>query len=320
MEMLKEIRRAAQDATQVVKNLRSFYAPAANETYERLDLNKLATEAIALTRPKWKEEMSAKGVTISMETDFCGMPAIKGNAPQLRTALTNLIFNSIEAMPQGGVITISTREGRPYHSIEVRDSGVGMTEDVRKQCFEPFFTTRGQHGSGLGLSMAYGIVQRHGGGIEAESRPGHGTLMRIRLPARAAAGKVEQVGPEQGAGTVHLRVLVVDDEETCLNVIGHYLHADGHSFELARSGKEALEKFRSGGFDVVLTDRAMPGMSGDRVAAEIRRASPGTPVIMITGFGNAMIEAKNYPEGVDLVLSKPLTLDELRRVLANLRL
>lgn len=318
LEMLKAIYRAAEDAAQVVQNLRSFYTSTAREQYERINLNALAKEVIALTRPRWKEEMSAKGVTIRVESDFSGAPVAKGNAAQLRTALTNLIFNSIEAMPKGGVITISTAEGGLYHSIEVRDTGAGMTEEVRRRCFEPFFTTHNRHGSGLGLAMVYGIIRRHGGSIEARSVPGRGTEMKIRLPATVAAGKLEQAGPVERAVPAHLRILVVDDEEACLSVIAHFLRADGHSFELAAGGKEALEKFRAGGFDVVLTDRAMPNMSGDVVAAEIRRLSPNTPVIMMTGFGSILLDEKHSPEGVDLILSKPITRADLRRVLSDL--
>lgn len=319
LDMLKEIRRAAGDATQVVQNLRSFYAAAVKEPHACVSLNELAKEAIGLTRPRWREEMSAKGASIRVETDLGGNPTIQGNDAQLRTVLTNLIFNSVEAMPQGGVITISTREGRAYHTLEVRDTGVGMTEAVRKRCFDPFFTTRGRHGSGLGLSTVHGIVRRHGGSIEVASQPGQGTLMRIHLPAASAASASEPPAPSPSAAPVaHLRILAVDDEQPCLDVLKRYLHREGHSVELALGGKEALEKFRAGQFDVVLTDRAMPDMSGDVVAAEIRKISPRTPVVMLTGFGTVLTQKKDCPEGVDCILSKPFTLEDLRRVLGSL--
>jgi CheY-like chemotaxis protein len=191
-----------------------------------------------------------------------------------------------------------------------------MTDEVRRQCLEPFFTTKGDRGTGMGLPMAHGIIQRHEGRLEIETGPGRGARFLIRLPVHVEQA-VEAPRPSTELPARALRVLVVDDEPMVREVMTAILQADGHHVQEAAHGREGLERFRTGEFDVVLIDRAMPEMNGDQLAVAIKRHTPRVPVVLLTGFGDLMNATGDRPEGVDLVLSKPITLTELRQALAT---
>jgi CheY-like chemotaxis protein len=194
-----------------------------------------------------------------------------------------------------------------------------MTEEVRRKCFEPFFTTK-DHGTGMGLSISYGIIRRHHGIIDVRSEPGQGATFRIRLPkwtpvpAAPAAG---QAG-EPAAPVGPLGILIVDDELWTREFLFQCLTADGHRVLMASSGNEGLSEFRRGTFDLVITDRAMPDMSGDDLAARLRDEKPGIRILLLTGFGDIMIAEGEKPEAVDLVLSKPVMLSDMRQAIRSL--
>ena len=308
---------AAQDAGKVVNRLREFYRHREDgEVFNPVNVNDLASQAVALTQPKWKAEVEVRGVSVNVHPDLQEVPLIAGNAADLREVLTNLIFNAVDAMAHGGTITIRTRHDDSHVVLEVADTGSGMTQDVRRRCLEPFFTTKGQRGTGLGLSVVYGIIERHQGTIDIESEIGKGTTFIIRLPVLTAHPRSEpKAQPVDAVQPLH--VLVVDDEAVVRRIVGEYLKLDGHIVEAATSGHDGLEKFRNGRFDLVLVDRAMPGMSGDQVAATIKSANPAMPVIMLTGFGSIMHAADEKPAGVDLVLGKPVTINALRTALSK---
>jgi len=309
---------AAKDAGNVVNRLHEFYRHREQgEVFAPIDLNHLVEEAISLTQPKWKTQAEARGITIRTKTGLHEIPPILGNAADMREALTNLIFNAVDAMPHGGVITICTRSHDSHVTLEVADTGTGMTEETRRRCLEPFFTTKGERGSGLGLAMVYGIVQRHEGTIDIRTQLEKGTTFILSFPAQSQP-KADSSSPVSASATVTpKRVLLVDDEEIVRNVLNEYLINDGHSVELAVNGKDGLDKFRKGRFDVVILDRAMPDMSGDQVGSAIKSSSPNLPVIMLTGFGAMMEASDEKPAGVDFVVSKPVTIDNLRQAVAR---
>jgi CheY-like chemotaxis protein len=193
-----------------------------------------------------------------------------------------------------------------------------MPEEVRRRCLEPFFTTKGERGTGLGLSMVYGIVQRHEGEIDIQTAVGKGTTFVIRLPLAAANLESQSDPVDKPASHAPLyRILVVDDEPLPSKIVGEYLKLDGHSVTIASNGAEGLDEFRKDSFDLVILDRAMPGMSGDQVASVIKTLNPAMPVIMLTGFGSMMEAANEKPADVDLVVSKPVTIADLRTALAK---
>lgn len=309
---LQTIHTATQDAANVVRRLREFYRCNGDESFKLLDLSEVVEQAILLTQPRWKDEALARGLTYHLQSDLEEVPTIEGNEGDLRQALTNLIFNAIDAMPHGGTITFRTRTEGHHVVLEVSDTGVGMTEEVRRRCLEPFFSTKGQRGTGLGLAAVYGILQRHRGSIDIESQPGQGTTFLLRFPIRKQTES--PVSSVAGSSlSPSLRVLCVDDEPMVREVIASYLTQDGHIVEEATDGAEGLEKFQAGRFDLVVTDRAMPGMNGVQLGLAVKQKAPDTPVILLTGFGSLMEVTGEKPVGVDYVVSKPVTMEQLRK-------
>ncbi len=316
---LQLIYTGAKDAANVVSRLREFYRQREeDEVFQPVDLSQLVEQALMLTQPKWKEQAQASGLHIQVQTGLQPNLLIAGNAAALREVLTNLIFNAVDAMPDGGTLTLSTRLEGDQVVLEVQDTGMGMTEEVRQRCLEPFFTTKGELGTGLGLAMVYGIIKRHEGIIDIQSQVGKGTTFIIHLPAMTAEKPQREEGiPLAKSCPNPLRILIVEDETAVREVIAEYLMVDGHTVEEAVHGREGLEKFQQGIFDLVIVDRAMPEMNGDQLAAAIKKTSPSTPVILLTGFGDMMQAPDEKPAGVDLIVSKPITLEDLRKALAH---
>jgi signal transduction histidine kinase len=313
---LKIMNTAGQDASQVISRLRDFYRPREiTDVFSRVDLNEVIEQAVPLTQPKWKGQALAAGRTIAVELDLAALPAISGNAAELREVATNLIFNAVDAMPTGGTITLRSTAEDGQAVLEVSDTGVGMGEEVRSRCLEPFFSTKGEKGTGLGLSMVFGIIKRHDGSVEIESTPGQGTTFRIRLPAMIKTpGAVDD---EAGRMNRSLHVLVVDDEHVSRGVLASYLTSDGHSVVTAVDAEEALACLDGTKFDLLITDHAMPGMNGVQLAAAVRELSAGPPVIMVTGFAAGSMGADEEPSGIDLVMRKPVPRRDLRRALVS---
>ncbi len=315
------INTSARDAMHIIGGLREFYRQKEKaENLQQMDLNKTLEEVMRLTQPKWKEEAYAKGLNIQVTTKLEPLPIIMGNEAKMREALTNLVFNAVDAMPQGGKIQLSSRPEAGKICIKVADTGIGMDEQALQRCFEPFYSTKGKAGTGLGLSMVYGVVRRQGGTIDVKSQPGKGTTFTIRLPVQPAG---PAPAPEKSEAPVpkvlekKLSVLVVDDEALVRQVLADYLSGDGHSVDTACDGHQALDVFKKKKFDLVVTDRAMPEMNGDQLALALKKLAPDLPLVMLTGFGELMKAKGEHPKGVDFLLSKPLTLDVFREVLSK---
>ena len=248
---------------------------------------------------------------IGVRTDVPPLPIILGDPAAIREMLTNLIFNAVDAMPKGGTITVTARiEGHEIR-LEVHDNGTGMTDEVRQRCLDPFFSTKGQQGTGLGLALVQATVARHHGRLTLESELGKGTsfIMRFPVGAKAAGPEPERIRVDRAR---RLRVLVVDDEPLVRAAVIEQLSSQGHTVETASNGLEGLDKFLSGQFDLVVTDRAMPEMGGDQLATAIKQVAPDRPIIMLTGFGDLMDARGEKPTGVDVVVGKPVTFDALQ--------
>ena len=315
---LEMLRTSAKDAASVVSRLREFYRPAeTDEEFPVVDLAKIVQQAVSLTEPKWRRQTQAKGLTVDVVADAKTSPFVAGQESALREVLTNLIFNAVDAMPEGGRVSIETVIEGDDAVIRVRDTGTGMTETVRQRCLEPFFSTKGERGTGLGLSMVYGIIERHRGKLEIESAAGQGTTFIIRLPLAESSPLVAAATSGTRSKSL-LNVLIVDDEPRVLEVVSAYLRCDGHSVSTAASGREALEKFQRNEFDLVVLDRVMPEMSGDQTARFIKQVRHDIPVIMLTGFGALIEVTGSQPAPVDVVLNKPVTLDALRQTIEKL--
>ena len=304
---------AALDGAKVVTRLREFYrAGGSEEPRSAVDLNALIEEAITITQPKWRSESLGQGVKIEIETEFGEVPPAAGDPAELREALANLVFNAIDAMPSGGTITLRTRRQKEWIVMEISDTGMGMSKEVRRKCLDPFFTTKGERGTGMGLAMVYGIVERHRGTLHIESAEGRGTTFVISLPQHEHPEKIDDHGPAEVARP--LRVLIADDQPLLCEILAEYLKNDCHTVISAHDGREALELFKREAVDVVITDQAMPEMSGNQLAHAIKTRSPSTPVILLTGFGEANGEGAH---AIDHVLSKPVSLIDLRNALVR---
>ena len=317
VQMLTDIRTAAQDAAESVRRLRDFYKPQdEDERRTSVDLNALTESAIALTQPKWREEASVKDIAFEIRKELHEIPSVTGNTSQLREVFANLILNALDAMPEGGVLTVRSAADDIWVAVSVTDTGIGMTPEVKRQCFEPFFSTKDNTGTGMGLSIAYGIIRQHGGAIAIENEAETGTTFTVRIPHAPSEQDEEGKTVCKTPALRPLTILAIDDEIWSRELLQRFLGPDGHTIELASTGQEGIDKFASGQFDLVLTDRAMPDMSGDKVAAVIKDASPNTPVVMLTGFGDIMRSSGECPPDVDDIVGKPITRDELRLVIA----
>ncbi len=327
---LRNIKTAGEDIAHIVSRMREFYRRRDKlDALAPVDLNKVANQVIELTRPRWRDIPQARGIVMELETDFeQNLPEIVGNESELREALTNLVLNAVDAMPEGGKLLIRTRprrrsQGAPTHTfLEVTDTGTGMDEETRRRCLEPFFSTKGKRGTGLGLAMVYGIVERHEGKIEIESALGRGTTMRLVFPVRneRSATQEEAVPSKAPKPLAPLHVLCIDDEPLLREMLKQILESGGHTVEVADGGQAGLEQFRSASqrgqpFDVVVTDLGMPYLDGRQLSQKIKRESPDLPIIMLTGWGTMMKEDGDLPAQVDGVLSKPPKIAELYEML-----
>jgi CheY-like chemotaxis protein len=262
------------------------------------------------------------------------------DATELREMLINLVFNAVDALPQGGAITFVTRTFRRVAAeagkqeselqVEVRDNGIGMDEKIRQRCLEPFFSTKAQRGgTGLGLAMVYGVMHRHDGTIDIESSAGRGTCARLTFPIRDKLTDQDRVirqpaAPQDVASEVKqnraLRVLCIDDEPQIRQLLNDCLTNFNHRVTVASTGKRGTELFREAmkrnqPYEAVITDLGMPEVDGHQVARTIKTESPNTPVIMMTGWGTMMKEDGETVQQVDAVISKPPLIKELNELL-----
>lgn len=319
LNMLEAILTAGNDARQIVRRLKQVFQKVKDTPYSLVNVADVVASAVELTKPRWREEMSAEGVDIRIVMDFQSTPEIDGDACELREALTNLIFNATDAMPKGGVITFRLfQERNATVVLEVVDTGNGMDRETLSQCVEPFFTTKGVEGSGLGLAMVQGIVNRHGGSLTLESRVGSGTTVRMRFPIPASVPQTPPPQEPDRKTIAPLRVLVIDDEERSRRLVSKLLKAEAHHVDVADGGELGIDLLTKKEFDLIITDRAMPMVRGDEVAHAAHTLCPDVAVIMLTGFGDIMMETGVFPVGVTRILTKPISPDDLKSAISEL--
>jgi len=317
-QWLQVIERSALDGAQTVKRLQEFTRIRRDQPLVPLDINQVVRDALDITQSQWKEEPTSRGIAVELRTHLADVPAVLGDAAELREAMTNLILNALDAMPQGGTLTLSTALVDERIEVAVADTGVGMPLEVREKVFDPFFTTKGPQGTGLGLSMTYGIISRHGGSIAVESEPGQGSTFRLSLPRGADVQPVPAPVVASSAPPVRaLRCLVVDDEPAVRAVIADILESAGHAVEQLGDGGEAIARFAAEPFDLVVTDLAMPRVSGWQVARAVKQVAPEVPVFLVSGFGVELTAEERRAHGVDLVLVKPLQIEEILDAVAE---
>ncbi|HEV8583491.1 MAG TPA: GAF domain-containing protein [Methylomirabilota bacterium] len=317
-EWLRVIERSALDGAATVRRLQEFTRIRRDQPMVPLDVAQIVRDALDITQSRWREEPVSRGIVVDVQADLAAVPPILGDAAELREALTNLILNAVDAMPAGGTLRLVTAANDDHVEVAVSDTGVGIPPAVREKIFDPFFTTKGPQGTGLGLSMTYGIVSRHGGFVSVESEEGRGSTFRLSFPSAAAVEPATPAAkPAASAPTRTLRCLVVDDEADVRSVLGDVIESAGHQATLIAGGADAIERFRAEPFDVVLTDLAMPRVSGWQVARAVKQIAPRVPVFLVTGFGVELSPEERRTHGVDLVLVKPLQIQEILDALAE---
>ena len=332
-DRLITIQRAIDDVAQTVARMREFYRPREPEMdLAEVQLNDLVQQVIDLTRARWSDQPQRRGIMIDLKPRLASeLPDVRGADNEIRDALTNLVFNAVDAMPGGGVIEMrtstrnTTQKGVALQEVclEVSDSGVGMDEETRRRCLEPFFTTKGERGTGMGLAMVYGMAQRHGCTLEIDSKTGAGTTIRLIFPVGVARPVAIAPVPAPQVPARSLRILVVDDDAALTESLRATLQEDGHRVTVAGGGRAGIDAFESvrgtrDSFDIVITDLGMPHVDGREVVASVRATSPDIPIIMLTGWGQRLDSENEQTPRVDRLLSKPPRLQELRKALAEL--
>ena len=311
-EGLKVIERSSKDGAETVRRIQEFTGVRRDREFISLSLNEIITEVIAITQPRWKGQTQKKGIQVELTTQLKNIPLVMGSPSELREVLTNIIFNAVDAMPEGGELTIATQpQTEDWVEVRIADTGIGMTGEVKKRIFDPFFTTKGVTNSGLGMSVSYGIVKRHGGEILIESEQGKGTTFIIHLPTGYGEEEavVKEVAPVKESRQA--RILVIDDEDSVRDILSRMLKTKGHQVVVASNGEEGIERFRSQPFDLVFTDLGMPKLSGWEVGKTIKEINPKVPVAMITGWGVELDREKLSESGIDLIVSKPFNFDQV---------
>ena len=331
---LATIQTAIEDVAETVARMREFYRPReAALVLAPVACNRLIEQVVNLTRARWSDQPQQRGVVIQLQTELAEtLPDIMGSEVEIRDALTNLIFNAVDAMPEGGTLTVRSRvvtsgphvgDAHRQVQVEVSDTGVGMDEETRRRCLEPFYTTKGERGTGLGLAMVYGMVQRHSADLEIESTLRRGTTVRVTFAVAEPFAPGAAQSPRLQLPAQRLRILLVDDDPMLIKSLRDILEGDGHVVTVADGGQRGIDTFvaalaEGAGFSLVITDLGMPYVDGRKMAAAVKTASPLTPVILLTGWGRRLLAENDIPAYVDRVLSKPPRLAEVRAALAEL--
>lgn len=324
--------KTAEDGAKTVKRIQDFARQRRDHDFELVSVDQILMDASEITRPRWKNCAEASNIHITLDLQIGSHALVMGDDSELREVLVNMVFNAIDAMPEGGTLSLTTRTVNESVIIKVVDTGIGMYPEVRSRIFDPFFTTKGKAGLGLGLAVSFGIIRRHGGNIEVESRYGSGTEFRITLPLAKLADKsvaevettvpgLPQPTPSTSAAQherPQTRLLVVDDEDFVRDLLREILEGEHCDVYLAESGSEALSLFREVEFDGVFTDVGMPGMSGWELAREIRQLNTRIPIAVITGWGEAVGSNEQKAAGVNWVIAKPFTADRIAELVREI--
>ena len=328
------IMKAASDGAKISRRILKFTKAEKDFTdFEPYYLVDLLKQSFEFTMPRWKNEAQANNINFNLEKEgIKDVPAILCNPTELREVFINIIINSLDAMPDGGTITVKTRcvrsqelgeKKRKFSSAEPKgdyvevtftDSGEGMTEEVTKKIFHPFFTTKKQEGTGLGMSTAYGIITGHGGKIEVKSKVGKGSTFTLQFPTTTkSVDPIAVPGQEQEAKSECRSILIVDDEKDICNILNELLSQDDHKVKIVNNGADALELIKRERFDLVLCDLAMPDVSGYDVIRCLNELENRPKIGIISGWSNRLKPIDEEGANVDFIVKKPFNLSELKK-------
>jgi len=293
---------AGQRAKDLVHRLHLAVKGHDADQLQAINVEHMIREAVQVTRPKWKAQAEAKGVNIDIVLHLQEDLGIKGTDYGFHDIMTNFIFNSVDAMPHGGTITIRTEQFNDKVVIIIQDDGIGMTSEVCRHIFEPFFTTKMNIGTGLGLSTVYNTVQQWSGDVEVSSTPGRGTVFRMQFPL--VQPKVDVLMPSSIITPIRSgRIIIIDDEEAVRKTLYRALDPN-HSIVAASNGQTILINFQVDDYDVALIDLSMPGLSGDKIALEMRKRDPAIALGLISGWELSKTDPRRSI--FDFYIQKPL--------------
>jgi len=312
---LEIIEKASLDGAETVRRIQEFSRRRADDkAFTQVDINELIDNVLEFTKVRWKNDAEWKGIKIRIRKELSPLNFTLGSSSELREVFTNLINNAIDAMPQGGEIRLNSLMNDNNVIVKIGDTGDGIPKDIKDRVFDPFFSTKGVQSTGLGLSVSYGIINRHRGTITVDSVEGEGTTFTIKFPITKKTGKrkvkEEKVVPikrkQQKAS-----ILVIEDEEDVRHLLRDILTDAGHNVEVAADGNEGIEIFKKKKFDIVFTDLGMPVMSGWEVAEKVKSINEKVPVALITGWNVALDSSEMNKSGINLVMQKPFKMEQV---------
>ncbi len=296
---------AAKDAVATVQRVRDYARPGHISAWADITINELVGSVSELVGGR-------AGENVTFDLDLHAAPLVRGNANELREVLMNIVSNAFDAVGDSGHIRLATGEvdGRAF--VVVEDNGPGIPYDVQQRIFEPFFTTKGEQGTGLGLSVTQAILKRHDVDLELDSAPGRGTRFRLKF------AKTDSVLPRtKVAAKQSLRVLVVDDDPNVADLLRDVLTEHGHEAGLASDVNDALKWLETNPCDVLITDLDLNGTSGWQLARRVRETYPSIVIGLITGWQLGAPDDELRARGVDFVLTKPFSTEDLLAALAG---
>jgi CheY-like chemotaxis protein len=313
---LSTMQAVLQDAAQMIARLNYFCRPGhEDDVFMPTDLKKLIDDAVHLAKPKWHNGARAEGKEIRLSIDLQRVEPFLCNTAEMREALFHLVINAVDSMPQGGTLSLALRNVEEGVEICVGDTGIGMTEEARARFMDPEYSTEAGNGASSGLAIVHGIVHRHAGQLQVANRPGGGSEFRIFLPRDNAGTRAAQTRQWQAARPLH--ILLAEDDDCLRQLMALQIESMGHSVETASDGNQALQKFNEAPFDLILTDLSMPRLNGIALVEAARLHMAEIPVIMLTGYGAMLLPDGERPPGVDVLLSKPVTRDNLAAAIAQ---
>lgn len=329
---LNIIIKTAEDGAKTVKRIQDFARQRRDHDFEPVSIDQILFDVSEITRPRWKDRAEVSNVQISLDLQIRSKAKVMGDESELREVLVNMVFNAVDAMPQGGQLTLAAEDTDDSVVISVGDTGIGMAPDVKSRIFDPFFTTKGKAGMGLGLAVSFGIIRRHEGSVEVESELGTGTKFKISLPKAEIAedsvsaepvvekplAKMPEATAPRTFDENQPRILVVDDEEAVRELLRDLLESEGCRVYLAPGSREALGLFEVHDFDGVFTDVGMPGMSGWELANAIRQRNETIPIAVITGWGEAVGSDEQKEARVDWVVTKPFRAERIAELVEDI--
>lgn len=315
-EELRAIQKTARGGADSLKRLQQFASDRTDRQTTRIDVNVVINDVVQLTRFRWREDAEASGVSIDVVKDLVPVAPVTGQASALRDALVELILNSVEAMPLGGLITVRTEQVEGIVQIAVTDQGEGMDMATQSRATQALFTTRGSGHMGLGLTTVENITRQMGGTLDLRSSPGHGTTALMSLPIARQSQQAVDLRPARLARWAS--ILVVDDEPMVRDVAARTFHLRGFRTVAADSGADALRVFaEQGPFQVVIADLGMPGMNGFETARAIKDLNPRTIVILMTGWAAELDPKKMRGAGIDRAIAKPFDVDQVIQLISE---